>query len=144
MSKYFTGTDGTLSIDGTVIARARNVQIDGSIETLETTTLADNASTYIQGRRSYTGSCTIYYYEDDAGALSAAAALQNIYSTTTPSKTKTYAFSVTLAGQYKNRVLAFNAYINSIGMAVTTGDIVSADLSFTVSGPLTTTTISDS
>jgi hypothetical protein len=144
MSKYFTGTDGTLSIDGAVVARARNIQINGSIEALDTTTLADNESTLIQGRRSYSGSCTIYYYEDTNGSLSAATILQNIFSTNAPSKTKTFAFSVTLAGQYKDRVLAFNAYVTSIGMAVTTGDIVSAEVSFAVSGPLTTTTISDS
>lgn len=143
MSKYFTGTDGTLSINGVSVARARNVTIDGSIETLETTTLADNNPTYIQGRRSYTGSCTIYYYEATDGKLDSYTALQNIFSTTAPSKTQTFAFRVTLAGQYKNRLLEFNAYIDSIGLAVNTGDVISADVSFTVTGPLTTTTISD-
>jgi hypothetical protein len=143
MSKYFTGTDGTLSIDGVSVARARNITIDGSIETLETTTLADNNPTYIQGRRSYSGSCTIYYYEEPSGNLDSHRALQNIFSTTTPSKTQTFAFRVTLAGQYKNRLLEFNAYINSIGLTVSTGDVISADVNFTVTGPLTTTTISD-
>ena len=144
MSKYFTGIDGTLSVDGKTVARAREIQIQGSIETLETTTLADNESTYIQGRRAYTGSCTIYYYEDTNGVLQEASILQNIFSTTTPSKTRTFQFQVTLGGQYKDRVLAFNAYINSIDMAFTAGDVISAGIGFTVSGPLTTTTLSAS
>ena len=143
MSKYFTGTDGTLSIDGNVVARARNVQIQGSIETLETTTLADDQSTYIQGRRSYSGSCTIYYYEDANGNLSAYQALQNIFSTSAPSKTRTFALKVDLDGQYKNRSLQFNAYIDSISMGLSAGEVLSADIAFTVSGPLATTTISD-
>lgn len=143
MSKYFTGTDGTLSIDGSAVARARNIQIQGSIETLETTTLADEESTYIQSRRSYTGNCTIYYYEDADGRLDAYQALQNIFSTATPSKTRTFAFSVNLGGQYKGRVLAFNAYITSAAMGLATGEVLSADIAFTVTGPLTTATISD-
>lgn len=143
MSKYFTGTDGTLSIDGVAVARARSIQIQGSIGTLETTTLADEESTYIQSRRSYTGSCTIYYYEDINGKLDTYLPLQNIFGTATPSKTQTFAFKVNLDGQYKNRALEFNAYITSVSMGLSAGEVLSADVAFTVTGPLTTATISD-
>lgn len=143
MSKYFTGIDGTLSIDGAVVARARSIQIQGSIGTLDTTTLADEHDTFIQSRRSYNGSCTIYYYEDTNGALSANQPIQNIFGTAVPSKTRTFTFRVNLTGQYKDRVLEFNAYIASISMGLSAGEVLSADITFTVTGPLTLATISD-
>ena len=69
MAKHYTGIDGALYADGNKVARVSAWTFDGNVASLPTTTLGDYAATSVYGIQSYSGSCTIYYYEKDAGAV---------------------------------------------------------------------------
>ena len=138
MATYFTGADGALLVDGTEVAKIRDWSISGSAEALETTTTGDNARTFVYGRQSYTGQCSALYYEDSAGALVMAPLLANIYRTTDLSATTTNTLVLKLAD---DRQLQATVLFTQGSMAVSAGQIVIAQLSFQVTGNLTTATI---
>ena len=138
MATYFTGADGALLVDGTEVAKIRDWSISGSAEALETTTTGDNARTFIYGRQSYTGQCSALYYEDSAGALVMAPLLANIYRTTDLPATTTNTLVLKLAD---DRQLQATVLFTQGSMAVSAGQIVIAQLSFQVTGNLTTATI---
>lgn len=138
MATYFTGADGALLVDGTQVAKIRNWAIEGAVEALETTTTGDTARNFVYGRQSYSGSCTALYYEDGGGALAMSSLLANIFRTsgTSATATNTLLLQVAADRQFQATVL-----FTSASMAVTTGEIVSVQLSFQVTGNLTTATI---
>ena len=61
---YYSGKDGTLTYNGTVVAKVSNWSISATVDTLETTVLADGDRTYVPGLRTISGSATIFYYDD--------------------------------------------------------------------------------
>lgn len=138
MAKHFTGADGALYVGGTRIAKVRNWSISGSVETLNVTRTDDTAAKFIYGRQSYSGSCTAYYYEDDASALELSALLSNIIRTSGTTATATATLLLELAS---NRQLQATVLFTQADIGATTGDIVSVNLSFVVSGNLTVATM---
>jgi hypothetical protein len=138
MAKHFTGADGALYVGGTRIAKVRNWSISGSVETLNVTRTDDTASKFIYGRQSYSGSCTAYYYEDDASALEMSALLSNIIRTTGTTATATATLLLELAS---NRQIQATVLFTQADISATTGDIVSVNLSFVVTGNLTVATM---
>lgn len=138
MAKHFTGADGALYVGGTRIAKVRNWSISGSVETLNVTRTDDTAAKFIYGRQSYSGSCTALYYEDDASALEMSALLSNIIRTGGTTATATATLLLELAS---NRQLQATVLFTQADISASTGDIVSANLSFVVTGNLTVATM---
>lgn len=138
MAKHFTGANGALYVGGTRIAKVRNWSISGSVETLNVTRTDDTAAKFIYGRQSYSGSCTALYYEDDASALEMSALLSNIIRTSGTSATANATLLLELA---TNRQLQATVLFTQADISASTGDIVSANLSFVVTGNLTVATM---
>lgn len=138
MATYFTGADGALFVDGTEVAKIRNWTIQGTVEALETTTTGDTARNFVYGRQTYDGSCTALYYEDGGGSLAMSSLLGNIFRTTGTTATATNTLLLQVAS---DRQLQASVLFTNASMAVTTGDIVTVELSFQVTGNLTTATI---
>jgi len=138
MAKHFTGADGALYVGGTRIAKVRNWSISGSVETLNVTRTDDTASKFIYGRQSYSGSCTALYYEDDASALEMSALLSNIIRTSGTTATATATLLLELAS---NRQIQATVLFTQADINASTGDIVSVNLSFVVTGNLTVATM---
>lgn len=132
MAKFYSGIDGSLSVDGTTIGKVRNWSFDGSVEALATTTLGDSAATYRAGRQGYTGNCEVFYYADSAGQLLTAPLLSDVISTggVSPDQKRRLVLS---AG---DRRLSFDAVITDVAVAAEAGDVMRAAVSFVVSGPL--------
>lgn len=138
MAKHFTGADGALYVGGTRIAKVRNWSITGSVETLNVTRTDDTAAKFIYGRQSYSGSCTALYYEDDASALEMSALLSNIIRTSGTSATATATLLLELAS---NRQIQATVLFTQADITASTGDIVSVNLSFQVTGNLSVATM---
>jgi hypothetical protein len=138
MAKHFTGSDGALYVGGTRIAKVRNWSISGSVETLNVTRTDDTASKFIYGRQSYSGSCTALYYEDDASALEMSALLSNIIRTSGTTATATATLLLELAS---NRQIQATVLFTQADISAATGDIVSVNLSFVVTGNLSVATM---
>jgi len=131
MAKFYTGTDGSLSVDGTKIGKVSGWSFDGAVE-LETTTLADSVTAYRAGRQSYSGSCEVLYYANDQGQLTAAPLLGDVLRTGAVPPDQKRRLELT-AG---NRKLSFDALITSVSTGLQVGDVMRASVSFVVCGPL--------
>jgi hypothetical protein len=132
MAKFYTGTDGNLSIDGAKVGKVSSWSFDGSVEALSTTTLGDSAATYRAGRQSYSGSCEVLYYANDQGQLTAAPLLGDVLRTGAVPPDQKRRLELT-AG---NRKLSFDALITSVSTGLQVGDVMRASVSFVVCGPL--------
>lgn len=141
MAKQYTGIDGALYVDGAKIGKVTEWTLDAEADALETTTLGDFARTYAYGVQGYSGSCTVLYYEDDAGQIDGTALLSDVLRTTATPTTQTHALDLRLNNGSKTRSLAFNALLNNVSITASVGEIITAEVSFTVSGPLTTATV---
>lgn len=138
MAKHFTGSDGALYVGGTHIAKVRNWSLNGSVETLDITRTDDTARKFIYGRQTYSGSCTALYYEDDAGALEMNTMLSNIIRTNGTSATATATLLLQLAS---DRQIQATVLFTSADISASTGEIVSVNLGFQVSGNLSIATM---
>jgi hypothetical protein len=141
MSKQYTGIDGALYVDGVKVGRVTAWSLDAQSDTLETTTLGDAARKYVYGLQGYGGTLTVQYYEDDAGKIDGGALLGDVLRTTATPTTATHALDLRLNNGSRTRSLAFNALLNNVSISASVGEIITAEVSFTVSGPLTTATV---
>ena len=132
MGKIYSGIEGGLVVDGLKVGKVRDWSIAGAIASLETTTLADYMPTYRAGRQEYSGSCKLYYYRNAAGTVEGQALFGAVLRTGHVDPDQKHRFKL-VAG---DRSLEFDALVTSVGLGAEQGDVMSADVSFVVSGPL--------
>ena len=140
--KYFTGIDGSFYADGNKIARVSSWTFSANAAALNTTTLGDFATTAIYGIQSFTGSCTLYYYEKDAGAIDGGTELMaDVFRTTQTPTNPTHELVLRYENGARTHEVKFKCLLNQVQIAATAGDIVTAAVNFQVTGPLQTATI---
>jgi hypothetical protein len=61
---FYSGLDGQLYLDGSKIGKVQNWSLNASQAVLETTSLEDTDRTLINGVRSMSGSCRVFYHSD--------------------------------------------------------------------------------
>jgi hypothetical protein len=132
MGKLYSGITGSLSVDGVTIGKVREWSLEGSAEALATTTLGDWAPTYRYGRQQYAGSCVVLYYADENGKVESKPLIGDVLQTGKVPTGLKRRFKL-VAG---DRSVEFDALVTDVSMAAGAGDVLSADVSFTVSGPL--------
>lgn len=116
---------------GGAVARVRNWSVQSNLETLETTNLGDDARAYEPGLKTATGSATVYYHDDNTSLQTL---IDNCITTGTPT-------SALLDLRWGSKRLAFNAYVTSASITCSTGEVMSAEVSFTMTGDYTTVTL---
>lgn len=127
----YSGKDGSMQWAGGAVARVRNWSVQANLETLETTNLGTDARDYVPGLKTATGSATIYYHDDNT---SLASVLDNCINTGTPT-------SALLDLRWGTKRLAFNAYVTSVSITCSTGEVMSAEVSFTMTGDYSVVTL---
>ena len=132
MGKVYTGIEGSLFVDGAKVGKVKSWDLAGSAETLSTTTLGDYAPTYRYGRQAYSGSCTLYYYRNETGVIEGKTLFGALLRTGRIDPEQKYRLRLVAA----DRSVEFDALITSFSISATQGDVISADVSFVVSGPL--------
>lgn len=123
----YSGKDGSLSFDGTAAARVRNWSLQASVDALETTDLGKIARTYEPGLKSATGSCTIIYHDDNTSLQTV---LDNCITAATPAKG-------VLRLSWGSKYVSFTVLVAQVALGCTTGEVMSADISFTMDGDYT-------
>lgn len=118
--------------------------METSLELLETTTLDSAVKSYTPGIVSSTGSATVLYYrrENDTG-VQFDSFLNKLMKTTVGGVTEADKVGIVLrvaAVTNTNGVdikddIAFNAFITSASLQVSTGELSSVAINFTVDGP---------
>lgn len=139
--KYFTGIDGSFYADGNKVATVSSWTFSASAAALDTTTLGDFATTSIYGIQSFTGSCTLYYYEKNAGAIEGGSLMSDVIRTTQTPTNPTHELVLRYDNGAKTHEVKFKCLLNQVQIAATAGDIVTASVNFQVTGPLQTATI---
>ena len=139
--KYFTGIDGSFYADGNKVATVSAWTFSANAAALNTTTLGDFATTSIYGIQSFTGSCTLYYYEKNAGAIEGGSLMSDVIRTTQTPTNPTPELVLRYANGAKTHEVKFKCLLNQVQIAATAGDIVTAAVNFQVTGPLQTATI---
>jgi hypothetical protein len=141
MAKQYTGIDGALYIDGAKVGRVTNWELDGAADTLETTTLGDAARTYVYGVQGYSGSLSLLYYETDANTIDGAVAMGDVLRTTATPTATAHTLDLRLNNGSRTRSLTFQALLNNVSISAQVGEIITAEVQFTVTGALTTATV---
>lgn len=141
MAKTFTGRDGRLLLNDDVLAKVQNWSLTAEVEMLETTTLGDDARTYVPGVKSCTGSCSLLYYEDDDGANDAAVLLRSIVRTGGIPENGNLSLVLRFFDGTNNEDIRVNCYISNAQLGAAVGEVSTAQISFTASGDLSGVTI---
>ena len=143
MAGFYSGKEGQLLIDGTKVAKVRSWSFSMNQAVLETVSLEDTDRTIIHGTRSYTGSASVYYYQDVAGggAGQLSTLINNIIKTGSGAGDGSNAESTAMTfklrirdGSPSGRFIEFQAIPRSFGITSTVGEVTAADISFEVNG----------
>ena len=145
MAGFYSGQDGQLFINDSNVAAAkvRSWSFTFNQAVLETNSLEDTDRTIIHGMRSYTGSASIYYYQDSSGSGSGrlTTLINEVIKGGTGAGDGVNAESsyVTLKlrikdGTANGRFIEFSAIPTSISMTSTIGEVFAADISFEAHG----------
>lgn len=143
MAGFYSGQDGELLVNGSKAAKVRSWSFSFNQAVLETVSLEDTDRTIIPGTRSYTGSASIYYYQDSAGSGSGqlSTIISNIVKTGVSAGDGVNAESTAITfklrvkdGSANGRFIEFSAIPSSFSMTSSIGEVMAADISFEVNG----------
>ena len=123
----YSGKDGSIVFGNNAQTKVRSWTINTNVDMLETTNLGNEERVYVPGLKSATGSATIMYHDDNA-------TLRNMLTTSITASTPSAA---RLEFRWGSRDLDFDAYINSVSITCSTGEIMTAEVSFTMTGDFT-------
>lgn len=117
--------------NGTVLGLARDISLSISKDALETTTLANRDRTFVGGLRGATGTCSLLF--DDTDTL-VASLLNRITGNASTTEDGSLTFNFAADGAR----FTLPVLITSVGMTASSGDLVTAEVEFQVTGPLPT------
>lgn len=129
---YYSGKDGTLTYNGSSVAKVSNWSFSSSVDTLETTAISDTDRSYVPGLRQYSGSATIFYYDDAPKPL-----LQRIIGTSAVSESDILVLKLGWGGKY----VQGNVIITSGELNCAVGEVMQATIQFQFTGTLTGVTL---
>ena len=142
---YFSGSNGSMLVDGVKAAGISNWSISSNLGTLDTTTLEDTDRTTIPGVRSTSGSCTLFYYQPRAGSNdgnTASELMRKVMKGRTVGSVAGQAAEAEKVqfvlriddGTAAQRHITVDAYITSAQMQMSVGEVLAAAISFEVIG----------
>ena len=143
MAGFYSGKEGELLIGGTKVAKVRSWSFTFNQAVLETVSLEDTDRTIIHGTRSYTGSASVYYYQDVAGggAGQLSTLITDIMKQGSSNGDGTNVESVAMDfklrikdGSTAGRFIQFSAIPTSFSMTSAVGEVIAADISFEANG----------
>ena len=154
MAKYYSGQDGKLFVDGAndninstdEVAKVRSWSFTLNTAVLETVSLGDFDRTIIPGISSVTGSCSIYYYAESTGASHNSGRLSSEILNAALPRSGNNPISrerskVRLRLQVDSKhFIDIKAYITSVSMQNSVGEVMAAEVNFEGDGiPMGTT-----
>jgi hypothetical protein len=128
---YYSGKDGTLTYNGSSVAKVSNWSFSSSVDALETTAISDSDRSYAPGLRQFSGSATIFYYDDAPKTL-----LERIVGTSAVSES-----AVAIKLGWGNKYVQGNVIITSGELSCSVGEVMQATVQFQFTGALTGVTL---
>tara|TARA_B100000214_G_scaffold150873_1_gene107935 strand:+ start:212 stop:652 length:441 start_codon:yes stop_codon:yes gene_type:complete len=140
--KYFSGKDGKLLVGSTEVGQLQSWSFSQSMSILEITAMGDTDRTIKPGVRSYSGSARAYYYTSGPTTAPNVTDLLTaaIKDSGTESSKVTLICRLEEASDGTNaRDITFSAYVTSVSMSSSVGEISSVDFSWEADGAPTDT-----
>ena len=145
MAGFYTGRTGSLTFRNKQVAKIRDWSLEGTTELLSTNTIDSAFNTFTPGVRGATGSATLLYYRLDGEStnsfMDATSLLRQskiLSPTADPSTPQNARFGFTLnPGSEPMDRFSFFGYITSASISVSTGELTTVSINFTVDGILT-------
>ena len=143
MAGFYSGKEGELLINGNKVAKVRSFSFTFNQAVLETVSLEDTDRTIIHGTRSYTGSASVYYYQDVAGGgagqlsslISDIIKVQSASGDGANAESSSMTFKLRIKdGSTAGRFIEFQAIPTSFSITSSVGEVTAADISFEVNG----------
>jgi hypothetical protein len=123
------GHEAELRWNNTVVARAKDINLQISKEALDSTTLGLKDRTYIPGLRNATGSCTLMFDPNDT-------ITESFLNSITTNNTSNPDGEATLNFAPNGGRFVLNVILTNVGITANSGDLVTASVQFQVTGPL--------
>ena len=142
---FYSGSSGSLLINGKKAARVRSWQLSSSAGMLDTTSLEDTDRTVTPGIRNTSGSCQIFYYTTDptkktdnsASELLNVLIKQRINDTNPGQAAETTPVTLRLQvsdGTTEGKYVQIEAYLTSAQMSMAVGEVLAAHIAFDSNG----------
>lgn len=122
----YTGVNGKIIFDGDSQVRVKSWTLDASLAMLDTTELGKDSVQNEAGLKSFSGTANIMYHNDNNRL---ARMLDNIFTKSVPVPSQ-------VEFQWGDKTIKFNAFVTSASLSMATGEIMTADVTFTAAGDL--------
>jgi hypothetical protein len=134
---FYTGRSGSLRYLGKPVAKIRDWSLDVSLELLSTNSIDSAVNTYTPGVKSASGSATLIYYRLEAGESQTltqfTALVGRLIKTGEILESDRVQLELNVGGGNADDIKV-NAYITSAQIAVSTGELSTVPIQFTVDG----------
>lgn len=134
---FYTGRSGSLVVDGKPVAKIRDWSLETTVELLNTNTVDSTSNTFTPGIKGASGSATLMYYRLEAGESATytqfTALLNKIHKVGAITESDRVLMQLRTSTN-ANDDIQFYAYITSAQLGVSTGELSSVPIQFTVDG----------
>ena len=134
---FYTGRSGSLVVDGKPVAKIRDWSLETTVELLNTNTVDSTSNTFTPGIKGASGSATLMYYRLEAGESANytqfTALLSKIHKVGAVTESDRLLMQLRTSTN-ANDDIQFYAYITSAQLGVSTGELSSVPIQFTVDG----------
>lgn len=145
MAHLYTGRDGFMTFNNVPVAKVTAYTIQSDLELLDATSLRDSIKRYVPGLQSFSGSATVLYYLGSNGSteIDGAALMRRLLKS--GSSGVSPAETVQLSLRFEDRdsqglkFIEINAWLTSVSLGVSVGEVASAQISFTARDEITVT-----
>lgn len=134
---FYTGRSGSLVVDGKPVAKIRDWSLETTVELLNTNTVDSTSNTFTPGIKGASGSATLMYYRLEAGESANytqfTALLNKIHKVGAVTESDRVLMTLRTSTN-ANDDIQFYAYITSAQLGISTGELSSVPIQFTVDG----------
>jgi hypothetical protein len=134
---FFTGRTGSLVIGGKPVAKIRDWSLETTVELLSTNAIDSTVNTFTPGIKSATGSATLIYYRLEPGESASynqfTSLLAKVMKTGAVETTDRILLDLNVGGNDADDIKFF-AYITSAQVSVSTGELSTVPIQFTMDG----------
>lgn len=138
---FYTGRTGSLAIAGGLpVAKIKDWSLDTTVELLSTNDISSAVNTFTPGVKGATGSATLLYYRLESGESGSyqqfTAMLGKVMKTGAVATTDRVSLELNVGGGTSDDI-KFNAYITNATVGVSTGELSTVQIQFTMDGDFT-------
>lgn len=136
---FYSGRHGSLQHLGKPVAKVSDWRLSVDQELLNTTKVDAYAESYVPGKRTASGTARLFYYRlgwrDERAFTEFSSLLKKVVRSGMPDPSDRVELTLAVGGSANDQI-KLNAYLTSVSLGSTSGEVASVDVSFTMDGDL--------